>query len=109
MGDGVDEAVVLLVPLDLEDEEHGVDDEAGDDQAEEDDAEDDGRDAAGIGDDPADVQRDRRRDEQHAQRDEERDRLLPSGHRSDRLLQQKRGEEQSDLASTLRCKLRALP
>ena len=80
VGDGVDEAVVLLVALDLQHQEHGVDDQAGDDQAEQDDAEDDRRDAAGIGDDPADVQRDRGRDQQDAERDEERDRLLPAGH-----------------------------
>ena len=78
--DGVDEAVVLLVALDLQDEEHGVDDQAGDDQGEQDDAEDDGRDPAGIGDDPADVEQQRRDDQQHAQGDEEGDGFLAPGH-----------------------------
>ena len=45
--DRVDEAVVLLVPPDLEHQEHRVDDQAGDDQAEEDDAEDERRRCAG--------------------------------------------------------------
>ena len=44
--DGVDEGVVLLVALDLQHEEHGVDDEAGDDQRERDDADDEHGDAA---------------------------------------------------------------
>ena len=45
VGDGVDEAVVLLVALDLAHQEHRVDDEAGDDEAEQDHAEDERRDA----------------------------------------------------------------
>ena len=82
VGDGVDEGVVLLVAADFEHEEDGVDDQAGDDQAERDDAEDEDSQRRSLGgdDDPADVQRDRRRDEQNAEGDEKRDRLLPPGH-----------------------------
>ncbi len=95
MRDGVDEAVVLLVAPDLQDEKHRVDDEAGDDQAEQDHAEDDWDNAAGIGDDPADIERNGGCNEQHAQRDEECDRLLPPCHRANRLYAE-RGEEQTE-------------
>ena len=75
--DRVDERVVILVPFDFHDEEHGVDDDARDDQRECRDAEDERRNAAGVDDDPADIERHGRRHEQHAERHEECDRLTP--------------------------------
>ncbi len=80
VGDGVDEAVVLLVALDLHHQEHRVDDEPGDDQAEEHHADDQRRHPAAADENPADVERHRGCDQQDAQRDEERDRLLAPGH-----------------------------
>jgi hypothetical protein len=81
MRDRVDEGVVIFVALDLKDQKHRIDDEPGDDEREDDDAEDERRDATGVDDDPADVQRYRGRDQQDAQGDKEGNGLLPTGHR----------------------------
>jgi len=67
MRDGVDEAIVLLVPSDLTNNEDGIEDKAGDDQAEENDTEDKQRDLTPVEKDPADVQRNGDGDEKCAE------------------------------------------
>jgi hypothetical protein len=63
---------MVLIPSYFEHQKDGVDDETGDDQAERDDAEDQDAQRRPLGrdDDPADIQRDCRRDEKNAQGDE---------------------------------------
>jgi hypothetical protein len=73
--DGVDEGVVLLVATDFAYEEGCVEDEPRDDQDEEDDAEDKQRHLAPVEQNPADVERQRERDQTDAEREEEDDRL----------------------------------
>ena len=53
MGDGVDEAVVLLVATNLADQKDGIEDEAGDDRAKKDDTEENFDALAPVEDDPA--------------------------------------------------------
>jgi len=80
--DGVDEGLVIFVALDLEYEEHRVDDDAGDDQGEQDDAENQRGQAPGVDQDPADVQRHGRAHKEDAEGYEEADGFLPAGHLS---------------------------
>jgi hypothetical protein len=80
VGDRVDEGVVLLVALDFEHEEHGVNDDAGNDQGEKQDPGDEGDERQLGEDEPIDIEKDRRPDKQDAECDEEADRLLATGH-----------------------------
>jgi hypothetical protein len=81
VGDGVDEAVVLLVAADLHDQEDRVDDQPADDQRKQHETGHQLAQPVLRDDDPIDVEEDRQRDEQDTQRDEERDGLLAAGHR----------------------------
>ncbi len=72
--DGVDEAVMLLVPTNLPHQEAGIDDHPSDQHSEEDHAQEQQDPFAPVEDDPADVERHRQCDQAHAQRDKERNR-----------------------------------
>lgn len=79
VSDGVDEAIVLLVAADFANQKERVQDHAGNDRGEENDAEEQEHRFAPIQDDPTDVQRDRQRNQAHAQRDEECNGLPATG------------------------------
>ena len=78
MGNRVDEAVVLLITANFADQKNRVENEAGNDDEKKYAAEEKFEAFAPVEDDPADVQRERRRNQANAQRDEEVDGLLPA-------------------------------
>ena len=78
MGDGVDEAVVLLVAADFADQKNRIEDEAGDDGAKKNDAQKDLDALAPVEDDPAAADRTGQRRQANAQREEKINRLLPA-------------------------------
>jgi len=80
VGDGVDEGIVLLVAPDLANEENRIDDHAGDDHQEEDRPEHHHDRLAPVQDQPADVQRDRGRDQADAEDREEDGLALAAGY-----------------------------
>ena len=90
MGNGVDEAIVLLAAAQLTDKEAGVDDHTGDDKREEDDAEKQQDAFAPVEDDPADVEGDGKRKQADAESDEEKHRLLASGNAHGERIAEKR-------------------
>ena len=71
VGDGVDERVVGVVATDLPHEEHGVDNDAGNDEGKGQDPENERQHAPGVDDNPADVERDRGGDQDHAEPDDQ--------------------------------------
>ncbi len=78
--DGVEERVLLVVAMQFAHEEHGVDDDAGDDQREREHAEHQRQQAPPVDVDPADVQGDRRRDEDDAEGHEDDRRGVAARH-----------------------------
>ena len=76
MGDGVDEAVMLLVAANFADQKNRIEDKAGNDGAEENDAEKNFDALAPVEDDPAAADRERHRRQANAEREECVDRLL---------------------------------
>ncbi len=79
VGDGIEKAVVALVPLYLSHQEDGVQNQPGDEQQEEGNANHQQDDAARVDDDPADVQGDGKGDEAGAESDGKNDRISASG------------------------------
>ena len=79
VGDGIEKAVVALVPLYLSHQEDGVQNQAGDQQQEEEDANHQQDEAAPVDDDPADVEGDGKGDEASAESDGKNDRISASG------------------------------
>ena len=73
MGDGIDEAVVLLVAANFAHQEAGVHDQAGDHGSEENYAQEKQHAFAPVENDPADVQPDRQQHQANAQHDEKGD------------------------------------
>ena len=71
MGDGVDEAVVLLVAANFAHQKDRIEDEAGDDGAEKDDAEENLDAFAPVEDDPAAADRNGHRGQANAKREKE--------------------------------------
>ncbi len=74
MGDGIDETVVPLAAPQLAHQKNGVDHHPRDDQRKEDDAEEQQHALAPVQDDPADVERDRQRNQADPQAEEKHDR-----------------------------------
>ncbi len=56
MGDGIEEAVLLLVAPHFAHQKNSIEDDAGDDEAEENYAQDEGNDLAPVEDDPTDIE-----------------------------------------------------
>ena len=89
VGDGIDEAVMLLVAANFTHQKTGVHDQPGDQQGEEDYAQEKQDSFAPVENDPADIQPDRQQDQANAQHDEKSDspaaaadghgRILPRG------------------------------
>ena len=79
MGDGIEKAVMALVPLYLPDQEDGVQNQPGDQQQEKGDANDQQDDAPPVDDDPANVESDGKGDEASAESDGKNDRIPASG------------------------------
>ena len=78
MGNSVDEAIMLLIAANFADQKNRIENEPGNDDEKEYAAEEKFEAFAPVEDDPADVQRERRRNQANAQRDEEVDGLLPT-------------------------------
>jgi hypothetical protein len=78
---GVDEGVVLIVAAQLAHQKHGVDDDAGDDEGEGEDTEDERKNAAAVDENPADVERDGRRNHDDTERHENDGSGTTPGHR----------------------------
>ena len=73
MGDGIEEAVLLLISPDLADEEDSVYDQPCDQHTEENDAEHERNNLPPMENDPTDIEYDRQGNEASPERDEERD------------------------------------
>ena len=75
MGDGIEEAVLLLISPDLSDQEDGVDHESRNEQSEKDDAKYEWYDLTPVENDPTDIEYDCQGDETNPQHNKEHDRF----------------------------------
>src|SRR5580698_4292446 len=89
VGDGIEEAIVALVPLDLTHQKNGVKDEAGNEQQKEGNTNDQQDQAAPVDDDPGDVEGNRQSHQASAQGNGKNDRISASGNAHTRQSLQK--------------------